>query len=73
MPMPAPDSPPLHYLPPHLQEICALLARGLVRLRGDSGAEPDRDSPQAASRAESSLHFLPHRSGHANRKNRGLP
>ena len=55
---------------PHLSEVCALLATGLVRLvrhtADDVGREPrDRRDPQ-----ESSLHFVAHQSGHANPRER---
>jgi hypothetical protein len=48
----------LHHLPPHLREVCQILAAGLLRLRirtvEDSAAEEAHFGPNG----ESSLHFL---------------
>jgi hypothetical protein len=55
-------SRPVIGLPPHLHEICDLLARGMVRLRRRSIEESAR---QARADGESSLHFTPAQSGHA--------
>ncbi|AZQ69681.1 hypothetical protein EF888_11190 [Silicimonas algicola] len=57
---------PLH--PSHLsplerrRELCAILARGLVRLRQSSGV--------SAGLGESSLHYAPDQSGHATPRRR---
>ena len=66
----SPARPALHHLPPHLREICDILARGLVRLRRRTAEEFARDAEQAAGRGETSLHFLPDQSMHANRQDR---
>jgi hypothetical protein len=55
----------LHHLPPHLREVCQILARGLVRLRRRTAEELARDAARAADRGESSPHFRADRSVHA--------
>ncbi len=61
----APQTPNPH-LPPHLREVCALLAAGLLRLRGRTAEDLARDAAlQARDPGESSLHFRADRSGHA--------
>ena len=60
----------LGYLPPHLRELCTLLASGLVRLRRHTAAEPDDDDAIDGGPRESSLHFVAHQSGHAKPKHR---
>jgi hypothetical protein len=54
------------HLPPHLREVCAILAIALVRLSGDSAEKLVRDAARAAAEPESSLHFVAHQSAHAN-------
>src|SRR3954453_2582703 len=61
--MTAPPANP--QLPPHLRELCTILAAGLVRLRRRTAAEFARDAEQAAARGESSLHFTARQSVHA--------
>ena len=57
-----------HNLPPHLREVCAILAVGIIRLRA---ARLAHTSPQTlGTSGDSSLHFRPHQSGHATRTNR---
>jgi len=51
------------HLPPHLREVCALLAAGLVRLRAHSAEDLARDAEQGRGLGESSLHFRPEQSG----------
>jgi hypothetical protein len=53
------------HLPPHLREVCTLLAAGLVRLRRHTAEDIARDAEQAHGPGESSLHFTAHQSGHA--------
>jgi hypothetical protein len=55
------------HLPPHLQEVCDLLARGLLRLRSRTAEETARD---AADREERLLHFSATQRVDANRTNR---
>ena len=57
--------PALLQLPPHLREVCALLARGLLRLRAHTADELARDAAMSGGSGESSLHFTAHQSGHA--------
>ena len=55
------------HLPPHLREVCSILAVGLLRLRSRVAEEAARE---AADRGDRLLHFpLPQRL-HANRTNR---
>ena len=58
--MSAPTNP---HLPPHLVEVCDILARGLLRLRSRT-AEKSDDQP--ADRGERLLHFTAHQRSHAN-------
>ena len=61
--------PNLH-LPPHLREVCALLAAGLVRLRRRTAEELAHDAAHGSGQAESSLHFTARQSGDADPKER---
>ena len=61
MPLPNPTN---HHLPPHLREVCDLLARGLLRLHSRAAEEAARD---AADRGERLLHFPARQRLHANR------
>lgn len=63
MPRPAPH--PLHHLPPHLREVCDLLARGLVRLRRRTAEEFARDADQGRGFGDVPLHFTADQSVHA--------
>jgi hypothetical protein len=54
-------------LPPHLREVCTILAAGLLRLRSRIADDFARD---AADTGESSLHFSAEESVCANRTNR---
>jgi hypothetical protein len=58
---------PNPYLPEHLQEICTILAAGLLRLRSRTAEETARD---AADRGEGLLHFSATQRVDANRTNR---
>ena len=60
--MPLPQSTN-HHLPPHLAEVCDILARGLLRLRSRTGENSDI---QPADQGERLLHFTAHQRGHAN-------
>ena len=51
-------------LPPHLREVCDLLARGLLRLRSRAAEDLARD---VANRGERLLHFPARERLHANR------
>ena len=58
---------PNSHLPPHLREICDLLARGLLRLRSRTAVETARGGPD---RGERLLHFSATQRVDANRTNR---
>ena len=61
----APQTPKPH-LPPHLREVCALLAAGLLRLRARTAEDLARDAAlHARDLGESSLHTPADQSGHA--------
>jgi hypothetical protein len=51
------------HLPPHLREVCQILARGIVRLRSRSIAAISAESRGCG---ESSLPATPHQRRHAN-------
>ena len=68
----APQTPNPH-LPPHLREVCAILAAGLMRLRCRTAEDFARDAAQAAADGESSLHFTADQSVHADPKDRAVP
>jgi hypothetical protein len=55
------------HLPPHLREVCSILAAGLLRLGSRTSADIDR-GPQDS--GESSLHFTAEQSVCATRTNR---
>ena len=64
MPLPNPSN---HHLPPHLREVCDILARGILRLRSRAAEDLARD---AADRGEGLLHFSATQRLHANRTTR---
>ncbi len=55
------------HLPPHLREVCSILAAGLLRLRSRAAEEAARE---AADRGERPLHFPAPQRVDANRTNR---
>ena len=59
---------PNPHLPPHLRELCTILAAGLVRLRRRTAEDFARDAAQAATDEESSLHFTADQSMHADQE-----
>ena len=59
---------PNHQLPPHLREVCDIIARGLVRLR--SRGMPAEDT-ETAKPGDIQLHFTAHQRRHANPKRKG--
>ena len=62
--------PPAYlHLPPHLREVCAILAAGLLRLHSRSAEECARDAAETGDHGKFRLHFLPHQRGHATRTN----
>ncbi len=50
-------------LPPHLSEVCDILARGLLRLRSHTS---DKTDAPPADQGERLLHFTAHQRRHAN-------
>ena len=60
------NSPNKIHLTPHLQEVCTLLAAGLVQLHRHTAEDLAHDAAQVGAEAESSLHFVADQSGHAN-------
>lgn len=58
---------PNSHLPPHLREVCSILARGLVRLHSRTVEEIERDRQN---HGESSLHFTAEQSVCRTRTNR---
>jgi hypothetical protein len=50
-------------LPPHLSEVCDILARGLLRLRSRTA---DKTDAPPADQGERLLHFTAHQRRHAN-------
>ena len=59
---------PNPHLPPHLPEICDILARGLLRLR--SRGAP-LESAETTDSRDILLHFTAHQRRHANPKRKG--
>ena len=57
--------PPLHHLPPHLREVCRILAAGLVRLRRRTAEDLARDAALGRGSGEVPLHSTGRRSVHA--------
>ena len=59
---------PNPHLPPHLREICDILARGLVRLRSRG---MQAESAETADRRDIPLHFTAHQRRHAPHERKG--
>jgi len=55
------------HLPPHLREVCAILAAGLLRLRSRAAEEAARET---SDQGERRLHFPAPQRLHANRTTR---
>ncbi len=70
MKRPATEAPPNRHLPPHLREVCAILAAGLVRLWCRTAEDFSRDAALAGGTGESSLHYTARQSGHADPRER---
>ena len=54
------------HLPEYLQEVCSILARGVVRLHGRSAEEYAGSGNDCPDSGDNSLHYPPDQSGHAN-------
>lgn len=63
-------SPKTTTLPPHLSEVCDILARGLLRLRSRAAEERARDAAATGDCGEFRLHIQPRQRVSANRTNR---
>jgi len=61
---------PLHHLPPHLREVCQILAAGLVRLRSRTAEDFARDAEQTRGSGDVPLHFTAAQSVCANSRER---
>ena len=64
----AASPPPNPNLPPHLREVCDILARGLLRLRSRAAAP---EAPTPANTGEFRLHFTAHQRSHVTPKRKG--
>jgi hypothetical protein len=71
--MAAAAPPGLRHLPPHLREVCAILARGLVRLRRRTAEELARNAADARGSGDVPLHFSGRRSVHTDPMERVPP
>jgi hypothetical protein len=60
------------HLPPHLREVCDLLARGLLRLRSRAAEELARDAEKARGSEEVRLHSTARQRRHANPRREGV-
>ena len=65
--MPLPHANP--HLPPHLREICDILARGLLRLRSRAAA---REAPPPVDSGDIRLHFQAPQRRYANPERKGI-
>jgi hypothetical protein len=63
---------PNPHLPEHLQEICAILAKGILRLRSRTATENTNTAAQGRDRGDIRLHSAAPQRRHANRTNRRL-
>lgn len=64
--------PSNRHLPPHLRELCDLLARGLLRLRSRAAEDLARDAEEARGSGEVRLHSTARQRRHANPKKEGV-
>ncbi len=60
------------HLPPHLRDVCAILAKGLVRLRSRDAEEAARDAAEARGCGDIRLPSTAHQRLHANPRRKGL-
>lgn len=61
-----------NHLPPNLAEICAILAKGILRLRSRTATESTNTAAQGRDRGDIRLHSAAPQRRHANRTNRRL-
>lgn len=69
MPLPTPIN---YHLPPHLREVCDLLARGILRLRSRAAADLAREAAQVEARGDVLLHSTARQRRHANPRRKGV-
>jgi hypothetical protein len=69
MPLLIPASTNLH-LPPDLAELCAILAKGILRLRSRTAAKSAAAAVECRDRGDIRLHSAAPQRRHANRTNR---
>ena len=60
------------HLPPHLREVCGILAAGLVRLRSRAAEDDVQNTDQARGLGEVRLHSTAHQRRHANPNREGF-
>ena len=60
------------HLPPHLREVCDLLARGLLRLRSRAAEDLARDAEQVGGWGDVRLHSTARQRRHANPRRKGV-
>ncbi len=60
------------HLPPHLREVCSILAAGLVRLRSHDAADREGDANQARGPGDIPLHSTARQRLHAKPNRKGL-
>ncbi len=68
----AEKTPINQHLPPHLREVCGILARALVRLRSRAAENDARDAEIARGAGDIRLHSTPRQRLHANPNRKGL-
>lgn len=69
--MPSPTAVNLH-LPPHLREVCAIVAAGLLRLRSRAAEDLARDAEIARGAGDVRLHSTARQRLHVNPNRKGL-
>lgn len=62
----------LTHLPPHLREVCAILAAGLLRLRSRAAEDLARDAEEARGLGDVRLHSTARQRRHANPRRKGV-
>ena len=60
------------HLPPHLREVCDLLARGLLRLRSRAAEDLARDAEEVRGLGDIRLHSTARQRRHANPRREGV-
>lgn len=68
----SPKLPANPQLPPHLREVCSILAAGLVRLRSRAAEDLARDAAQVGEGGDILLHSTAWQRLHANPNRKGL-